>query len=61
MKKVEAIIRESKLANVRDALALIGVGDIALEPYRSKLKIAIVVAADITQQVVHTIESAGRP
>jgi nitrogen regulatory protein PII len=60
MKRVEAIIGPSKLPTLRDALAQIGVSDIAVEPHQSKIKIAVVVAAEITQQVVHTIESAAR-
>ena len=59
MKKVEAIIRASKLDSVRDALAQIGVGDIAVEPHLSRLKIGVIVADEITPQVVNTIESAA--
>ena len=33
MKKVEAIIRASKLEGVKDALAHIGVRDVAVEPH----------------------------
>jgi nitrogen regulatory protein PII len=60
MKKVEAIIGASKLEGVRDALAQIGVGDVAVEPYLSKLKIGVIVSDEITPQVVNTIESAAR-
>jgi nitrogen regulatory protein PII len=60
MKKVEAIIRSSKLDSVRDALAQIGVGDIAVEPYLSKLKIGVIVWDEITSQVVDTIEAVAR-
>jgi nitrogen regulatory protein PII len=60
MKKVEAIIGASKLDGVRDALAQIGVADVAVEPYLSKLKIGVIVSDEITPQVVNTIESAAR-
>ena len=60
MKKVEAIIRASKLDRVRDALAQIGVGNLAVEPHLSRLKIGVIVADEITPQVVNTIESAAR-
>ncbi len=61
MKKVEAIIRESKLEGVKDALAHIGVRDVAVEPHLSSgLKIAVIVSDEITSQVVSTIESAAR-
>jgi nitrogen regulatory protein PII len=60
MKKVEAIIGASKLDGVRDALAQIGVGNVAVEPYLSKLKIGVIVSDEITPQVVNTIESAAR-
>jgi nitrogen regulatory protein PII len=35
MKKVEAIIRASKLEGVKNALAHIGVRDVAVEPHLS--------------------------
>jgi nitrogen regulatory protein PII len=60
MKKVEAIIRASKLGGVKDALAHIGVRDVAVEPHLSGLKIAVIVSDEITSQVVNTIESAAR-
>jgi nitrogen regulatory protein PII len=60
MKRVEAIIRPAKLASVRDALDQIGVGNLQVELHSSKLKIAVVVSAEITPQVVRTIESAAR-
>jgi nitrogen regulatory protein PII len=60
MKKVEAIIRASKLDSVRDALAQIGVGNVAVEPHLSKLKIGVIVSDEISPQVVNTIESAAR-
>jgi nitrogen regulatory protein PII len=60
MKKVEAIIRVSKLEGVRDALSQIGVRDVAVESYFSKLKIGVIVSDEITPQVVNTIESARR-
>ena len=59
MKKVEAIIRASKLDSVRDALAQIGVGDVAVKRDLSKVKIGVVVSDEITPQVVNTIESAA--
>jgi nitrogen regulatory protein PII len=60
MKKVEAIIRASKLESARDALAQIGIGDVAVEPHLSKLKIGVIVSDETTPQVVNTIESASR-
>jgi nitrogen regulatory protein PII len=60
MKKVEAIIRASKLDSVRDALAQIGVGNVVVEAHLSKLKIGVIVSDETTPQVVHTIESAAR-
>ena len=60
MKKVEAIIRTSKLDSVRDALAHIGVSDVAVIPHLSRLKIGVIVPDEITPQVVSTIESAAR-
>jgi nitrogen regulatory protein PII len=60
MKKIEAIIKPSKLASLRDALAQIGVVAMVIEQYRSKLKIAAIVAAQRTQQVVRAIEVAAR-
>jgi nitrogen regulatory protein PII len=60
MKKVEAIIRVSKLDGIRDALAQIGVSGIAVETHLSKLKIAVIVPEEITPQVVNTIECAAR-
>jgi nitrogen regulatory protein PII len=60
MKHVEAIIRASKLDGMRDDLAEIGVSGIAVEPHLSKLKIAMIGPAEITPQVVNTIECAAR-
>jgi len=60
MKKVEAIIRASKLDSVRDALAQIGVGDVAVKRDLSKVKIGVVVSDEITPQVVSTIKFAAR-
>ena len=59
MKKVEAIIRASKLDSVRDALAQIGVGDVAVKRDLSKVKIGVVVSDEITPQVVSTIKFAA--
>ena len=60
MKKIEAIIRASKLDGIRDALAQIGVGAVAVEPHLSKLKIAVIVADEMTTEVVNTIEYTAR-
>jgi DNA-directed RNA polymerase specialized sigma24 family protein len=60
MKRVEAIIKPSKLATVRDALAQIGVGEIAVEPASSKVKIGVIVSDENAPQVVSTIELAVR-
>lgn len=60
MKRVEAIFKPSKLPAVRDALDQIGVAEIVVEQHRPKVKIAVVVANGLTQQVVRTIESAAR-
>jgi len=60
MKKVEAIIRASKLDSVRDALAQIGVGDVAVKRDLSKVKIGVVVSDEITPEVVSTIKFAAR-
>ena len=60
MKRVEAIFKPSKLPAVRDALAQIGVTEIVMEQHQPKLKIAVIVAAEKTQQVVSAIESAAR-
>jgi nitrogen regulatory protein PII len=60
MKKVEAIIQASKLDNVKDALAQIGVGSVAVEPRLPRVKIGVIVPDEITQQVVNAIESAAR-
>jgi nitrogen regulatory protein PII len=60
MKKVEAIIRASKLDSIREALAQIGVGAVAVEPYLSKLKIGVIVADEMTTEVVNVIEYAAR-
>jgi nitrogen regulatory protein PII len=60
VKRVEAIIKPSKLATVRDALAQIGVSEVALEPALSKLKIGVVVSDENVPQVVSTIELAVR-
>ncbi|HXW84641.1 MAG TPA: hypothetical protein VEJ86_09580 [Candidatus Binataceae bacterium] len=60
MKKVEAIIRESRLNGVRAALARIGVGISAIEPTRSRLKIGVIVEDELVPTVVNTLEGAGR-
>ena len=60
MKRIEAIIKPSKLPAVRDALAEVGVAGIVVEQHRPKLKIAVVVANEKTQQVARAIEGAAR-
>ena len=60
MKKVEAIIRASKLSRVRDALARIDVGNVAVKRDVSKVRIGVIVSDEIAPQVVSTIESAAR-
>jgi nitrogen regulatory protein PII len=60
MKKIEAIIRPSKLDAVRDALSQIGVISLTVEALAAKLKIAVVAADGLTSDVVHAIESAAR-
>jgi nitrogen regulatory protein PII len=56
MKKIEAIIRPSKLDDVKAALAGIGVQGLTV----SKLRLEIVVADELAGRVAETIERAGR-
>jgi nitrogen regulatory protein PII len=62
MKKIEAIIRASKLDGVRDALAQIRVGDLTVEQDLSgaQKKIGVIVSEELVPQAVNTIESAAR-
>lgn len=62
MKKIEAIVRPSRLDEVRTALAGIGVQGLTLkqQPVTPKLQLEIVVADDLVGPVVETIERAGR-
>lgn len=60
MKKVEAVIRETKFSRVSDALRKLGINDISIEPTPPKLKIAVIVQDEMTSQVVSTIEAAAR-
>jgi len=61
MKRVEAVIGKLKIQRVKDALMQIGVGEIVVEPYFSKMKIGVVVQDEKTAEVVATIEAAARP
>jgi nitrogen regulatory protein P-II 1 len=56
MKKIEAIIRPSRLDDVKAALAGIGVQGLTV----SKLRLEIVVADELVGRVAETIERAGR-
>jgi len=56
MKKIEAIIRPSRLDDVKAALAGIGVQGLTV----SKLRLEIVVADELAGRVAETIERAGR-
>ena len=62
MKKIEAIIRPSKLDDVRAALAGIGVQGLTVsdQPLTLALRLEVVVADQLVASAVETIERAGR-
>ena len=62
MKKIEAIIRPSRLSDVRAALAGIGVQGLTVgdQPLTAALRLEVVVADQLVAPVVETIERAGR-
>ena len=62
MKKIEAIIRPSKLNEVRAALAGVGVQGLTVshQPLTMALQLEVVVADQLVSSVVDTIERAGR-
>ena len=62
MKKIEAIVRPSKLHDVRAALAGIGVQGLTAshQPLTTALRLEVVVANQLVGTAVETIEHAGR-
>ena len=62
MKKIEAIIRPSKLDDVRAALAGVGVQRLTVShlPLTMALRLGVVVADQLVGTAVETIEREGR-
>ena len=62
MKKIQAVIRPSRLDNVRAALAGIGVQGLTVshQPLTTALRLEVIVADQLVGPVVETMERAGR-